>query len=99
MRALLFLILIARLALASAEGAPIPEEITSFIKEREICEHFRGEPTEVSGPDQVQRQNFIIDSWDTYCAGTDRRLAALKRRYSGNPTVLKMLNKYEERVE
>ncbi|MGN5352099.1 hypothetical protein ACQ4P5_08130 [Ralstonia sp. L16] len=41
----------------------------------------------------------MLDSSDIYCAGTDKRLAALKRRYKDNPAVMRRLSEFEERVE
>jgi len=47
----------------------------------------------------VERREFLLDSFDIYCAGTDKRLAALKRRYKDNPAVMRRLSEFEERVE
>jgi hypothetical protein len=77
----------------------LPSEVRTFIEERKICDHFRGEPFEGDSPEQVERREFLLDSLDIYCAGTDKRLAALKRRYKANPAVMRRLNEFEERVE
>lgn len=77
----------------------IPSEVSAFIAERNICDHFRGEPAEGDSPEQVERREFVLDSLDIYCAGTDKRLAALKRRYKANPAVMRRLNRFEEHVE
>lgn len=85
---------------ASALTSPrLPSEVRAFIEERIICDHFRGEPAEGDSPEQVERREFLIDSLDIYCAGTDKRLAALKRRYKDNPAVMRRLSEFEERVE
>jgi len=94
-----FLILLVAALVARAEGSPYPEEVKAFIAEREICDHFRGEPFEGSSPEQIERRTFIVDSLDIYCSGTDKRLAALKRRYKSNRAVMKQLDQYEERIE
>lgn len=94
-----FLVLFAASLVARAESAPYPEEVNAFIAERDICDHFRGEPFEGDSPEQIERRDFIADSLDIYCAGTDKRLAALKRRYQNNRAVMKQLNQYEERIE
>lgn len=85
--------------IAQAESAPYPEEVKAFIAERDTCEHFRGEPSEGSSPEQIERRTFIADSLDIYCSGTDKRLAALKRRYQNNRSVMQRLNRYETRIE
>ncbi|WP_052321527.1 hypothetical protein [Ralstonia sp. A12] len=77
----------------------VPSEVRAFIQERNTCDHFRGEPAEGDSPEQVERREFLLDSFDIYCAGTDKRLAALKRRYKANPAVMRRLNQFEEHVE
>lgn len=46
-------------------------------------------------PEQERRRQFVHDSIEIHCAGTDRRLAALKRRYAGDPAVMSRLAGYE----
>lgn len=94
------LILLTACSHASAHTpSPLPSEVRAFIEERTICDHFRGEPFEGDSPEQVERREFLFDSFDIYCAGTDKRLAALKRRYKDNPAVMRRLSEFEERVE
>ncbi|MGM3274749.1 hypothetical protein [Ralstonia sp. 24A2] len=94
-----FALLLSASSLAQAQGASYPKEVKAFIAERDTCEHFRGEPSEGNSPEQIERRQFIADSLDIYCAGTDKRLAALKRRYQNNRSVMKQLNRYEARIE
>ena len=82
-----------------AEGNQLPPEIRDYIYERNLCEHFRGESHEGDSPDQIERRKFVFESLEIYCAGTDRRLAALKRRYLNNIVVMDKLNIYEEQAE
>ena len=84
---------------AHADNNHLPPEVDDYIYERNICEHFRGEPHEGNSPEQIERRKFIFDSLEIYCAGTDRRLAALKRRYNDNVEVMTKLNIYEEQAE
>ena len=97
-------ILFVLLAIASSP-APITDEsrltqdVDAFVIERQACDHFREEPTEGSSPDQIERREFVRDSFDIYCAGTDRRLAALKHRFKDNPAVMARLSGYETSVE
>lgn len=95
-----FLVLLTACSHARAlTPSPLPSEVRAFIEERKICDHFRGEPFEGDSPEQVERREFLLDSFDIYCAGTDKRLAALKRRYKDNPAVMRRLSEFEERVE
>ncbi|HZW19963.1 hypothetical protein [Noviherbaspirillum sp.] len=99
MRALILLGLFSVFAVAEAGPKPLPKEVKEFIAERNTCDHFRCEPYEGDSPEQIERRTFIIDSLDIFCSGTDRRLAALKRRYKNNRSVIQELNKFEEKVE
>ncbi len=99
MRALILLALFSVFAVAEAGPNPLPKEVKAFIAERNTCDHFRGEPYEGDSPEQIERRTFIMDSLDIFCSGTDRRLAALKRRYKNNRSVMQELNKFEEKVE
>lgn len=95
-------LLLTALGLASCATAgrgALPPDVEGFIRDREVCEHFRGEPYEGDSPEQIERRKFVLDSLEIHCAGTDRRLSALKRRYGASADVMERLNKYEERIE
>lgn len=95
-----FFVLLALSSAAVASGTPaLPPEIQSYIEERELCEHFREEPADGGTPEQNERREFVRESIEIYCSGTDRRLAALKKRHAGNPAVQSRLEKYEPTVE
>lgn len=87
------------LAFSNAPMAALPPEVVSFVVERDACEHFRGEPTEGESAEQVERRKFVQESLEIYCAGTDRRLAALRKRYAGDASVMSALRDYEETIE
>ena len=92
--------LLLLLALSTATPpVQLPQEVEAFAVDRDACDHFRGEPTEGNTPEQVERRAFVIESFEIYCAGTDRRLAALKNRYSDSPAVMSALGKYEQAIE
>lgn len=82
-------------AAQAADTPAFPSEVKSYIENRELCEHFRQEPFDGSTPEQVERREFLRESVEIYCAGTDRRLVALKKRYIGNRAVLSRLEHYE----
>ena len=77
----------------------LPPEVAAFVADRDVCEHFRGEPIEGDFPEQIARRAFVQDSIEIYCAGTDRRLAALRKRYAGNTAVMSALDGYERSIE
>jgi hypothetical protein len=87
------------LALSPVAATPLPPEVQSFVLDREACDHFRGEPTEGDTPGQIERRAFVEESLEIHCAGTDRRLAALKRRYADNVSVMAILGQYEAAIE
>jgi len=87
------------LALSNASMGALPQEVAIFVVERDTCEHFRGEPIEGTSAEQVERRTFVHGSLEIYCAGTDRRLAALKKRFAGNASVMLALRDYEEAIE
>ncbi len=91
--------LLLLIALTAAPQIQLPQEVEAFVVERDACDHFRGEPTEGDSPEQVERRVFVQESLEIYCSGTDRRLAALKRRYSGNAAVISALRNYEPVIE
>lgn len=86
-------------AVMAAGNATLPPEVEAYIKERELCEHFRQEPFEGNTPEQIKRREFLQESIELHCAGTDRRLAALKKRYIGNRAVRLRLEQYEIETE
>jgi hypothetical protein len=46
-----------------------------------------------------KRREYLVDSMDIYCSGSDRRLAALKKRYKDNRDVMHILNQFDEHIE
>lgn len=85
--------------IAAAQTKPVPEEVLAFVKGRKVCEHFLGEPVDANTAEQRERRDFVADSIDIYCSGTNKRLAALKRRYQKNIAAMALLRQFEERVE
>ncbi len=88
-------VLVALVAPAQA----LPDDVARFLSERKTCEHFLGEPAEGRTVEQRERRDFVADSIDLYCSGTDKRLAALKRRYSKDASIVAILNSLDEKLE
>ncbi len=95
----IFAIFVFGVSSAGADSDALPPEVQDFVRDRDLCDHFRGEPYEGTSPEQIRRREFVIESLEIWCPGTDRRLAALKKRWKNNPDVMKHLDKYEQRIE
>jgi hypothetical protein len=93
------LLFAAILVLCAAHAQDLPEEVARFLGERSTCEHFLGEPVEGRSAEQRERRDFVAESIDIYCSGTDRRLAALKRRYAAHPAAMAALRALQEKLE
>lgn len=78
----------------AAQLTAFPDEVTSFMVERDSCDHFRGEE-----PYDGERRVFLAESVARLCTGTDARLATLRRRYADDPSVVSALRAYEDRIE
>lgn len=96
---LLRIIFVLTLATPADAGSHLPPEVQEFIANRDLCDHFRGEPFEGNSPEQIKRREFVFQSIEIYCPGTDRRLAALKKRYKNDSGAMKRLSEYEEKSE
>ena len=78
-------------------GAPlsnVPDDVAQFVGRRQTCDHFRGEE-----PYSPERRAELEEAAEKYCHGTDRELSALRSKYQGNATVLKVLDEYEKDIE
>lgn len=86
------------LATPAAGDAPRPAsrlaDVVAFRQRRDECDHFRGEE-----PYDAKRAAFLRAALARTCKGTDVELAALRKRYAGNPAALRALAGYEPNVE
>jgi hypothetical protein len=78
----------------AAQATAFPQEVTSFMVDRDSCDHFRGEDAYDS-----DRRAYLAENIAELCTGTDARLAMLRRRYAGDPSVVAALRGYEDRIE
>lgn len=78
----------------AALAMPFPQEVTSFMVDRDSCDHFRGEE-----PYDAERRVFLMESIAELCTGTDAKLAMLRRRYAGDPAVIAALHGYDDHIE
>jgi hypothetical protein len=85
---------LATATLAGYAQTRLPREVTRFVESRDLCDHFRGEE-----PYDAERRAFLKQRMNELCNGTDRRLAALKRKYRADSSVQKKLKEYEVEIE
>ena len=78
----------------TAQPTPFPQEVTSFMVDRDSCDHFRGEE-----PYDGERRVFLMESIAELCTGTDAKLAMLRRRYATDPAVIAALRGYQDHIE
>lgn len=92
----LFLILLVVLPYhtAGAASSALPKDVSTFLEQRESCDHWRGE----YGYDE-ERQADINWAICQSCSGTDSKLASLKKKYRANARIMKKLNELDEKIE
>ena len=78
----------------AAQSTAFPDEVTSFMVDRDSCDHFRGEE-----PYDRERRAYLAESIAEFCTGSDARLSLLRRRYAENPSVMAALRGYEDQIE
>ena len=90
------LVLFLCIAAQAADQNPpvLPAEVAKFKHYRDLCDHFRGEE-----PYDAERARYLQQSMKKYCSGTDKELAALKRKYGHDRDNLHVLQGYEEEIE
>ena len=79
---------------AATDAPAFPSEVTTFMVDRDGCDHFRGEE-----PYDAERAAYLEQSIRDLCTGSDTKLANLRRRYAEEPDVIAALGNYEDRIE
>lgn len=74
----------------------LPSDVKQFIERREACDHYRGE---IPDPDEKMRLKEVLRQIDLSCRATDRQLALLKEKYSGNAAIQARLRRFDPTVE
>ena len=86
--------------MARPDYCSYPPDVRAFLDDRDLCDHFRSEPwPESDSAEDRARRNELVDGMKTTCAGTDRRLAALKRKYRAHAVLIKLLSEFEPSIE
>lgn len=79
---------------AAIDAPAFPAEVTTFMVDRDGCDHFRGEE-----PYDAERAAYLEQSIRDLCKGSDAKLAKLRRRYAEDADVIAALGNYEDRIE
>ena len=79
---------------ASKPSAALPPAVIAFQQQRDACDHFRGEE-----PSDKQRAAFLKAQLAKTCTGSDKALAALRKRFGKHPQASAALKDYEDRIE
>jgi len=78
----------------------LPSDVTSFVDQRDGCDHFRGEPWDGGDdPEIKERREFIFQNIKNLCTGTDMRLEKLRHKYRHNQEIVELLKEYEDQIE
>ena len=64
----------------------LPRDVQKFVDRREDCDH-------------VRRIKELPRELSKLCAGTDKELTQLKRKYATNSTIMQILNQFEPGIE
>jgi hypothetical protein len=64
----------------------LPRDVQRFVDRRSDC-------------DNVRRMKEAQRDMPKACAGTDRELVQLKRKYAANSTIMQILNQFEAGIE
>lgn len=96
--------LICGLLLAQSAPAlpthPLPQEVTRFIEERTLCDHFRQEPWDAGDePANAARRAFLAAQMQAHCTGTAQRLNRLRAKHRHRPEVIDALKGFDDQVE
>lgn len=77
---------ITSFASAAIRQARLPEDVARFVERRDECDHFRSEAAYDS-----KRRGFLEQQTLKLCAGSDKQLAELKKKYAGDRMVMTRL--------
>lgn len=96
---LIFCVTVATFGCMCRVAAAMPSEVQKFLDRRELCDHFRGEPTDGNSPQQIERRRFVNQQSGKYCRGTDAQRRSLISKYASDPQVVDKLEALEESIE
>jgi hypothetical protein len=88
MKRCLLAILVLMAAGCDASPPSVQQDVRDFLKRRQDCQHWAGE----EGYDAARRAEINAAYAKLRCAALDADEDALKRRYNGNPALVRALD-------
>jgi hypothetical protein len=79
-------------ALAAEEAANLPADVKALVDRHEGCDHWAGEEPY----DEARGKEIAAAVRKLKCDRIDKDVAALRRKYTGNPAVKKALDAFNE---
>jgi hypothetical protein len=73
-------------SLAAMAQNYLPRDVQRFVDRRSDC-------------DDMRRMKEVRRDMPASCAGTDKELAQLKRKYAANSTIMQILTQFESGIE
>jgi hypothetical protein len=97
-RALLIFMAILLTPVLAAEN--VPKDVAEFLKQGELCEHFRQEPWPEGGSEEeTKRREFIAKQIEAFCTGLPEVGFNFREKYRGKSSVLEKLDAGKTRAE
>jgi hypothetical protein len=96
MKTILPLLAMTMIAVQALAFDSLPPDVRQFIDRREGCEHMRSEISDLGDRQRIREVNRELRK---LCAGTDKQLARLKKRYAANAPVTRRLREFDENIE
>lgn len=90
-RYLFCLSLFSCISLSAWGDTPLPGEVQHFIDNAEMCQHFAGE-WDPTLPEENKKD--IEKGLNEYCPQAEKSLPLLKKKYSDNNDILRLLSSY-----
>jgi hypothetical protein len=84
LKTMVFLVL--AMSVLSSWAEPLPRDVQRFVDLRGGC-------------DDIRRMKEASRVMLKVCAGTDKELVQLKRKYANNSTIMQILNQFEAGIE
>lgn len=85
---------------ARADYCRYPPDVRAFLDDRDLCDHFRSEPwPEGDTEGDRLRRRQLVEGVRTSCAGTDRQLEDLLKRYRDDAGISQLLSQFERGIE
>ena len=85
---LLLVLLFSGLPMLAGAQEKLPQDVTRFVENAQMCEHFAGEWDD----NDKARQREIIAAVDDSCGQAQRQWKRLSAKYAGQPAIKKVID-------